>query len=198
MKMGLIKDILATCDDITYHYISSKRPKFMRRITYNRSMKKIDKILDKLNTSDITGLVLEYVEVLLETHPPYGRFEHCASVKLLNDRYSACFEYDILKTNRDKYHIVADIYHLATWFSEYNTSNPVMIQFHIYHNAIKSISFSVQLDELTPKVLDDPNRLEAVSAEARLEFGKIIQYDIIQFFKEYQKNCKSRVEIDGK
>ena len=184
--MGLIREILATCDDITYHYISSKKPKLIKRITYNRSMRKIDLILDKLNDSDITGLVLEYIEILSETNPPYGRYEHCMSVKLINEKYNACFEYDILKTNRDKYHIIADIYQTSTfWNSDKESEIPGVVQFHIYHNGIRAISFSVELGNMIPKILDDPNRLEAVSAEARIEFSKIIQYDIIQFFKDY-------------
>ena len=193
--MGLIKDILATCDDITYHYISSKQLKIIKNINFNHSMKKIDKLIDKLNNSDVTSMITEYVEVLLEQHPPYGRFEHCVSVKLVNERYSSTFEYDILKTNRDKYHIVVDVYSISSWFED--NKNQVMLQFHIYHNAIKSISFSVKLDDIIPKVLDDPNRLEAVSAEARIEFTKIIQYDIIQFFKDYQSKCKAKVKVDG-
>ena len=193
--MGLIKEILAACDDVTYHYLSSKRPKFIKKITYIRSMKKIDNIINKLSISDITDLVLEYIEVLLETHPPFGRYEHCASVKLLNEKYSACFEYDILKTNRDKYHIIADVFHVSNWFED--NKSPAAILFHIFHNGIKSISFSVNLDDIIPKILDDPNRLEAISAEARLEFTKIIQYDIIQFFKEYQSKCKVKVKVDG-
>ena len=191
--MGLIRDILAACDDITYHYISSKQPKFIKSISFNRSMKKIDKLIDKLNSSDITSLVFEYVEVLLEQHPPYGRFEHCVSVKLINERYSSTFEYDILKTNRDKYHIIADVYQIPNGGFEKSCS----IKIHIYHNGLKTISFFIPLEELTPKIIEDPNRIEAISAEARLEFSRIIQYDIVQFFKEYQRNCKAKVEIDG-
>jgi hypothetical protein len=191
--MGLIRDILAACDDITYHYISSKQPKFIRSINFKHSMKKIDKLIDKLNSSDITGLVVEYMEVLLELHPPFGRFEHCVSVKLINERYSSTFEYDILKTNRDKYHIIADVYQIPNGGFE----NSCSIKIHIYHNGLKTISFFIPLEELTPKIIEDPNRIEAISAEARIEFGRIIQYDIVQFFKEYQKNCKAKVEIDG-
>lgn len=191
--MGLIREILAACDDITYHYITSKQPRFIRAFNYKRSMKKIDKILEKLNSSDITGLLLEYIGVLLETHPPFGRYEHCVTVKLINEKYRSSFEYDILKTNRDKYHIIADIIQIPN--GGFDTS--CSIQFHIYHNGIKSISFFVPLEDLIPKVLEDPNILESVAAEARLEFSKIIQYDIIQFFKDYQKDCKTKVEIDG-
>ena len=192
--MGLIKDILAACDDITYHYISSKQPKIIKNINFNHSMKKIDKLINKLNNSDITGLIIEYTEVLSELHPPYGRFEHCKSVKLINERYNSTFEYDILKSNRDKYHIVADVYQIPNGGFDISCS----IQIHIYHNGIPTISFFIPLKDLIPKVLKDPNRIEAISAEARIEFSKIIQYDIIQFFKEYQKNCRSKVELNGK
>lgn len=193
--MGLIRDILAACDDITYHYISSKQPKFIRSINFKHSMKKIDKLIDKLNSSDITGLVVEYMEVLLELHPPFGRFEHCVSVKLLNERYSSTFEYDILKTNRDKYHIIADIFQAHSGGFENNSCS---IKIHIYHNGLATISFFIPLEDLIPKVLEDPNRIEAISAESRVELAKIIQYDIIQFFKAYEKDCKTKVELNGK
>lgn len=192
--MGLIRDVLAACDDITYHYISSKQPKFIKDINFNRSSKKIEKLIDKLSNSDITGLVVEYIEVLLETHPPFGRFEHCNSVKLINEKYNSTFEYDILKTNIDKYHIIADVYQVSN--GGFDTSCSVKI--HIYHNGLMALSFFVPLEDITPKVLEDPNRIEAISAEARVEFSKIIQYDIIQFFRTYLKDCKTKVELNGK
>ena len=62
--MKILKDIIGTCDDITYQYSISKAPNFIKNINAKNNFKKVDKIIDKLKNHIDNDIVGEYVEIL--------------------------------------------------------------------------------------------------------------------------------------
>lgn len=183
--MRILKDIIATCDDITYQYSISKAPKFIKDINAKNNFKKIDKVIDKLNSHIDNDIVGEYVEILLEQLPPRGTYKHCKSVKNNNDYYSASFEYNILKTKSDSFNVIADIFQTYAAFGK-----PFSISITVFHNKLKQISFQIALENLIPPVINDANRDEKIATEARIGLINILQKDIVSFMNDYIDKCR--------
>ena len=183
--MRILKDIIATCDDITYQYSISKAPKFIKDINAKNNFKKVDKIIDKLNSHIDNDIVGEYVEILLEQLPPRGTYKHCKSVKNNNDYYSASFEYNILETKKDSFNVIADIFQTYAAFGK-----PFSISITVFHNKLKQISFQIALENLIPPVINDANRDEKIATEARIGLINILQKDIVSFMNDYIDKCR--------
>ena len=183
--MRILKDIIATCDDITYQYSISKAPKFIKDINAKNNFKKIDKVIDKLNSHIDNDIVGEYVEILLEQLPPRGTYKHCKSVKNNNDYYSASFEYNILETKSDSFNVIADIFQTYAAFGK-----PFSISITVFHNKLKQISFQIALENLIPPVINDANRDEKIATEARIGLINILQKDIVSFMNDYIDKCR--------
>lgn len=190
-RMSIISEIMSACDDIVLQYNDSKYPKFVKRIIFESNINKIDKLINKLNNIDISGLVIEYIRLLLKTYPPFGKFKHCVSVKSINDSHIGAFEYDISKDDK-YYHVIANVIESAD--NGFN-SNYCSIRINIYYNGFNQLSFFISLNELIPEDIDMKNRLEAISAKSRIEFQKIIQEDIIEFLSKYVNKCKVSVNL---
>lgn len=183
--MRILKDIISTCDDITYQYSISKAPKFIKDINAKNNFKKVDKIIDKLKNHIDNDIVGEYVEILLEQLPPRGTYKHCKSVKNNNDYYSASFEYNILETKKDSFNVIADIFQTYAAFGK-----PFSISITVFHNKLKQISFQIALENLIPPVINDANRDEKIATEARIELINILQKDIVSFMNDYIDKCR--------
>ena len=183
--MRILKDIIATCDDITYQYSINKAPKFIKDINAKNNFKKVDKIIDKLNSHIDNDIVGEYVEILLEQLPPRGTYKHCKSVKNNNDYYSASFEYNILETKKDSFNVIADIFQTYAAFGK-----PFSISITVFHNKLKQISFQIALENLIPPVINDANRDEKIATEARIGLINILQKDIVSFMNDYIDKCR--------
>lgn len=183
--MKILKDIMGTCDDITYQYSISKAPKFIKNINAKNNFKKVDKIIDKLKNHIDNDIVGEYVEILLEQLPPRGTYKHCKSVKNNNDYYSASFEYNILETKSDSFNVIADIFQTYAAFGK-----PFSINITVFHNDLKQMSFQIALENLIPPAINDANREEKMATEARIELIKILQDDIYHFMNDYIDKCR--------
>jgi len=189
--MSILRDILSTYDDITYQYLESKYPEFIKTFIFNRNMKKVDKVINSLSNANILNLIIEYLELLLENYPPYGRYKHCASVRVVNKIYTGTFEFDIIKSNKNKYHIIAVVYQSYNGGFEKNST----VKIHIYHDTIFQLSFFVDIDHIKPSNIDNISILDHISAMSRVEFQNIVKNDIIEFLKDYKEKCQTKAYL---
>lgn len=188
--MGLIREILEICDNINYQYENSKFPKFIKKYIYKNNIKRIEDIIDKLEDKINANHVSEYIRLLAEHYPPDGVFEHCKSVKNLGVSFAATFEFDMLKTNNDKYVVAADVYDISNGAFEKSCNTKIAI----FHHDIQQMSFECALDNLTPITEGSTNRAETLAYTSRIKLQTIIKQDTIQFLKNYIEECRGKID----
>lgn len=90
---SIIRDLKDIDIDINLQYRNSKFPKFIKKILAKIKRKKLHVLIDEIKNIDQipVGLFEEYVKIILDTYPPFGRYRSCSKVIIDNNESIATF-----------------------------------------------------------------------------------------------------------
>lgn len=90
---SIIRDLREIDIDINLQYRNSKLPKFIKKIIAGMRRKKLHTLINGINDIDQVAIRLleEYIKIVLDTYPPYGRYRNCSKVSINNDGSIATF-----------------------------------------------------------------------------------------------------------
>lgn len=90
---SIIRDLREIDIDINLQYRNSKLPKFIKKIIAGMKRKKLHILINEINDVEqiAVGLLEEYIKIILDTYPPYGRYRNCSKVTIDNNGSIATF-----------------------------------------------------------------------------------------------------------
>lgn len=94
LKMtNIIREMKEIDADITLWYRNSKLPKFIKKLSAKNKRRKLHNVINEIKDMDSIpiGLLYEYITILNDTYPPYGRYGSCSKITVDNDGMLATF-----------------------------------------------------------------------------------------------------------
>lgn len=90
---SIIRELREIDIDINLQYRNSKLPKFIKKMIAGTKRKKLHALINEISDVEqiAVRLLEEYVKIILDTYPPYGRYRNCSKVIMDNNGSIATF-----------------------------------------------------------------------------------------------------------
>ena len=88
MTRNIIQEFIDVVDGMKHEYETSKAPKFIRKIKYNKRRKYILNLINTITdgrTKVSSRVVCNYAYILATTNPPLGKYKNCIKAVTVND-----------------------------------------------------------------------------------------------------------------